>query len=168
MKSLVTRLNIDITRINDCALLLSGLQGEANANAVNALMQRFGDETSIVSEYVVKALSKKVDMEFVNSASRVMTANPVWQGWVFELRFFVLCKTHTVAINLKHPKESLVWEKSKILEVKDAECIDKGTLSNKTWIFPKWNQSCFDALYFHEYGRLDFVQITTANSHVYK
>jgi hypothetical protein len=32
----------------------------------------------------------------------------------------------------------------------------------------KWNQACFDAIFYHRKGVVDFVQVTLAKTHTYK
>ena len=51
---------------------MNGTQGAASADAINSLMQRVGDDTIVVSEYALKLLSAKVDMEFVSTAEKVL------------------------------------------------------------------------------------------------
>ena len=43
-------------------------------------------------------------------------------------------------------------------------------MSNNSWIKAnKWNQACFDIIFYHEAGRIDVIQLTRAAvSHKYK
>jgi hypothetical protein len=92
LAQLTSFLRDKIGTVTNYSDLLGGHQGDMSQVSVNSLMQRFGDSTGIVSEYVVRILSKKVDFSFINLGRAVMPSNSVWQGWIFELEFLVRCR----------------------------------------------------------------------------
>ena len=166
--ALKTRFAKYVERVEKPTTLLSGVQGVMSAPAVNALMQRFGNHTCVVSQYALRLLSTKVDMEFVSAAEGVFTENPSWQGWVLELKFMVMCKIGDVTVELENDK--VTWKHSGSITSWDGTDIEPGTLANNTWIIPgKWNQGCFDAIYFYQQGKVDIIQVTRATeNHEYK
>ena len=158
------RLVRDISRVKDYKQILSGMQGEASADAINSLMQRFGDATIVVSEYALKLLSAKVGMEFVSMAEKILPRNPSWQGWVFELKFMVKCQKEPSITVYGVVDTSLEYTWNKKGEISVFAYTDiPGSLDDNSWILPeKWNQGCFDAIFYHRKGVIDVIQITKA------
>jgi hypothetical protein len=73
-------------KVADYKIFFHAQFGESSATAVNSLTQTFKGKSIPVSKYVTNLLAEAYGLEFLNAAERVMTDNPSWQGWVFELR----------------------------------------------------------------------------------
>lgn len=151
--------------VNNYSLLLNGLQGCGVQSAVNSLMSCFsGGRKCTVSQYVTRLLSDKVSMDFVVIARNALPANPVLQGWVFDLEFFVRCHMGGVTLN-RAGGGTLSWDHS---DVTDLDSLVANGFPKKRWIYPlNWNQGLFDILYFKEKGDIDIIQITRAAEHRY-
>ena len=171
LDKLEERIVHDVSRVNGCKQILNGTQGEASADAINSLMQRFGDATIVVSEYALKLLSAKVGMEFVNMAEKILPCNPSWQGWVFELKFMVKCQKEAsiTVYGVVDTNLECTWKKKGEMSVFSDTYIPD-SLDDNSWILPeKWNQGCFDAIFYHRKGFIDVIQITKAqDKHDYK
>jgi len=161
-----------IDTVNDFMMLLRSQQGKSSTSATNTLTQTFGDNTVPLSEYVMKILSRKVDMGFVEQAAAIMRKNPSWQGWVFELRMMVLIRRGSFTFTaMDGTKRS--WTPQ------DRQTVRFNTNDNTTSlaVIPdncclepeKYNQGCFDLIFFWNKERIDFFQFTIAQKgHQYK
>jgi hypothetical protein len=106
------------------------------------------------------------------------TYNPAWQGWVFEFRLLhtlTKIKNTSEVLNLPSLDEAsypaLNVLVSNVLRYSGPDKGRKSFENNTLFIPEKWNQGCFDAVYFHENNGqrcFDFLNATIAESHVFK
>lgn len=173
-----------LAALSDFGLLLKGFAGEFSPLVLNSLISishenniGFTSSSRLVSEYVVKAVSQKVDETFTMEARRLNVGNPSWQGWIFELEFLR---------NLRHMSLSSGWEHHCFLSCRG----DEGTVTpielrvqgysefdgtsapplvNDSIIVPtRWNQGCFDAVHYSVEGgvrRFLFMNATISQVH---
>ena len=176
-------LNKALNKVEDKRVLLEGVGGLSSAAAVNSLVSVRPSETAtdityVVSQFVSRQLSLIVDDSFLQKLQLVNTDNPAWQGWVFEFRLLY-----------SMTKVKNTGEVYNLLSLDEASCPvlnvlvsfvlkyirpggDQPQLSENTFFIPeRWNQGCFDAVYFHyNDGKrcFDFLNATIAESHVFK
>lgn len=170
--------------VNEKSVLLGGLGGVSSPAAVNSLVSvRPSDEATdmsyVVSQYVSRKLSLVVEDSFMAKMQFVNGDNPAWQGWVFEFRLL-----H----NLRRMMNT--GEALNLLSLDEASCPALNVLINSVLIYSgpenpkkpfnnntlfipeKWNQGCFDAVYFHENDAgkrcFEFLNATIAESHIFK
>ena len=84
----------------------------------------------------------------------------------------VMCRLGEVTVEVQGPLPNveIKWSRSQMISVMEGDDLPKGELQNGTWIMPgKWNQGCFDAIYYHSVGVVDVIQVTIAKKkHDYK
>jgi hypothetical protein len=99
---------------------------------------------------VVKKLALLVDEAFTTKAQNINSDNPAWQGWVFELD---LIRKLRQSVRVK-TCISLKDENNADLEIKICAVIEFTgkdrfePTSNTLYLPTKWNQGCFDAVYY--------------------
>eukprot|EP00657_Telonema_sp_P-1_P000764 TRINITY_DN1148_c0_g1_i1.p1 TRINITY_DN1148_c0_g1~~TRINITY_DN1148_c0_g1_i1.p1 ORF type:complete len:277 (-),score=83.43 TRINITY_DN1148_c0_g1_i1:18-848(-) len=155
---------------------MQALMGDKSRDAVNHLYVRFGARTAIVSQYVTRQMSEKCAMSFVTQArtEALLLANPSFEGWVFEMKFFVLL-TQALANDSPLILQDESWTVAKIMEFDTLEGLDLNEIfQDGCWLKPKkFNQGGFDALQLfsgakeNEFG-LRVTQITIAKTHSLK
>lgn len=168
--------------VTDYGLLLAGLTGEAAPTAVNSLVSVRPSSGSIrncglVSEYVVKFLSQVVSAEFTTTAKRLNVDNPVWQGWIFEMKFLRrLCELDGAGkeLVLQRRDESGAYTDIVSIHVNSSHSQFDGqsipVLVHQSVIIPtRWNQGCFDAVYYSvdeaNVRHFLFINATIASEH---
>eukprot|EP01031_Cornospumella_fuschlensis_P030457 gene30457-36807_t len=128
----------------------------------------------IMSEYVIKKLSKAVSIKFVEQAALTLPGNPSWQGWVFELRMLVLLRT-TDELSLTRAANGervsipgrVVFDDFATNGFPESQAFL--LLANKRLLPEKFNQATFDLVHVHSEMNIDFFQFTTAEKrHEYK
>jgi hypothetical protein len=148
--------------------------GESSSSAVNTLTQSFDDECIPLSKYVMDCLSKRVGLAFVEQASAILLDNPSWQGWVFELRMMVLLQQQQLSLSFIAMNDTVVSWTAAHPQIIDIDASDHTRLPknipNACWLKPiKYNQGCFDLLFYHYSGKVDYFQFTKAKDpHEYK
>jgi hypothetical protein len=162
-----------IRSVGNFESLLRRQVGESSFSAVNTLTQSFGGEFVPLSKYVMDCLSKKVSLAFVDQAAAILLDNQSWQGWVFELRLMVLLRDQRslnfVAMN--GTRVSWTADHPVIIDIDASDHTRLPTnLPNGCWLKPiKYDQACFDLIYYHWAGRVDYFQFTIAKEdHEYK
>jgi hypothetical protein len=155
-----------VDEVSDKKALLHGRQGFAGQLAVNTLIAEFGGEAVLLSQYVTRLVAWCTDDTFIAEAERHLPNNPSWQGWVFEMKVIhMVRRDNTLSLKLSDGN-SLVLEGSAAPE-SFMELPARVPTSNM-WLLPeKWNQACFDLVFFTE-STLWFVQVTVAKTHQYK
>lgn len=165
-------------QVADKSLLLQGLSGVSSPLAVNSLVSvRPGDEEApqffVVSNYILRRLSLVVDDKLLEAMRSVNTENPVWQGWVFEFQFLQTLKRNICTtlntwndtgapLTISFSTNVEPYPSSKVRELTENVC----------YIPQKWNQGCFDAVFFHvdedQNKCFDFLNTTLAEHHKFK
>jgi hypothetical protein len=120
-----------------------------------------------------------VDKAFLEKMQHVNIDNPAWQGWVFEFRLLhslTNIKSTGCGFNLLSLDDASCSTLN--IEVSDVRRYSVPTsprncFENNTLFIPeKWNQGCFDAVYFHENDAgkrcFEFLNATIADSHIFK
>jgi hypothetical protein len=156
-ENVISVINTKINEVGDFSKLLSGLCGVSSEGFVNSLIGIYDNadsNTVLLSKYVIKVLSRKIDSTFIESAKNVLSSNPSWQGWVFELEFLTICKFkkrvqlfQLISVDLNETVESFLQ-----LDIVDVKTYPKemtGNLKSGTMIVPiLWNQACYDGCFF--------------------
>ena len=136
-------------------LVLKGFQGHRAPNYVHTLMlvlDETGDRSGLVSEYVVKMISMRVKLEFVEEAKKVLPNNPSWLGWVFELETIIKFRENTVTelVGLKHADRTDYVQRLCAAIVIDENMVSsRSALQTNSVIVPtSWCQGCFDLIHY--------------------
>jgi hypothetical protein len=134
-----------IKTCNDMKSILNGMTGAHSEQAVNHLLGHYklDDETErhpIISRFVAVEISKHCEASFVVAASNLSISffNPSWDGWVFQIDFFMQLRTaHEKMTELrltnKATKKSVVSSSSK-KDQPDEKIIEEGTV--EAWKVP--------------------------------
>ena len=155
-----------VAEVNDKKVLLQGRQGIAGQLAVNTLIAEFGGESVLLSQFVARLVAWDVDAAFIAKAERLLPNNPSWQGWVFEMKVIHMVTKHNT-LSLKLSDDDCLVLKGSAAPELFMELPARVPTSNM-WLLPeKWNQACFDLVFFTE-STLWFVQVTVAKTHKYK
>lgn len=101
--------------INDVESFVKNLTGSNSEQSVNRLVSFFGQgNEGLVSEYVVRALTMKCELSFVNTfIQQVVKNNPAFHGWMIELQFLANLRaetknTHLISVLTSEGTES--WD----------------------------------------------------------
>lgn len=142
--------------IQDKSVLLNGLQGHLTPATVHSLMglRKGFSESCLVSQFVTKQLSKRVDLNFVTAARSVMPDNPSWQGWVFELEILVNVR-RSVGKEIIVQNNSIDANNSIKLTISGIKRFLKNDgvrvfENNKVYIPDLWCNPCFDFVHFRK------------------
>jgi len=133
------------TALTDCSdiKLLSGMRGDASALATNTLIQLTEKGRFLISEYVVRKLSARVDAEFVKLARQVCR-NPSLDGWILEMDFLIRIKHPSGMTLYALSNEPRVWEFLGQTDFHDPSDISE---IKTGWLVPdRWNQGGYDAV----------------------
>ena len=153
LEDAIQNINNSFSRIEQYADLLGGLTGDSSRVAVHSLMQYEKGATGPVSKYVTLKLESKVDLQFINEAKNILTDNPSFQGWIFELEVISKIKKDSGGRCKQFFDHTLITP----------------DMPDGTWLIPtKYNQGGFDLLFYKSKGQVEAVQITRAKKHVYK
>ena len=168
--TLIVLLNQQVHQVTDYSSLLRGNLGNSSQFVINSLMQVFNDKTTIISLYVVKCIATKVDISFAKQAEYILPENPVWQGWVYELKFLINIRKNECIKYYTCDGNIMEWYKNgNLIEFEDSKYLSNIVMKNNSWLVPmKYNQPAFDAIFFNEMGNIDFFQVTLAKNHKYK
>ena len=111
-------------------------------------------------------------LEFVNAAKNVLTENPSFQSWIFELDFISRLRLASKRTSDKSLRLYALNKSFRVVLVHHIELFSQSTnnqLKNNTVFFPlKWNQGCFDVVYYELVNGVmffTFFQCTIAQSH---
>lgn len=163
-------LDYKLSKVENKSVLLRGMGGPGANNAVNTLLSLHCGQTRIVSQYVMVSLSRTVDDAFITEARSINRDNPSWQGWVFELLFLkTLRKSTKVPICDAAGTPVIPAEISRCLDYDGTKL--EGLVSGTLYIPTRWNQGCFDAVFYYESQDVKnfvFMNATIAASHDYK
>ena len=156
----------DINALYNITDVLKGVLGQCTDRTINSLFQTHGGHVDIVSDYAKFVISNRADLSFVVEARRMVPDNPVWLGWVLELEFRVRIRKGPVKVEVFNVEEVIEFPRSEILHVWSAKDLTSVTLRNGTWIIPrKWNQGCFDFIYYREQGDVIGFNVTRGSKH---
>ena len=160
------RVQRDISVVDDVKKILSAAKaGQCSDRNINSLFKSRDGVFEFVSDYAKECLSLSADLSFVQEARRVLYQNPAWLGWVLELEFLFRIRKGEVRIKIRDGAE-IVYPRSEIVQIRDANDIDVSKLKDGTWISPyKWNQPCFDFIYFRALGDVDVLNVTRSVQH---
>jgi len=182
-------INSWISSCTDMRLITNGMQGNRSPTTVNHLLSRNREgKCWIISRYVALKLSTRCEAAFVSEASSLsMTfANPSWNGWVFQIDFFLqlrMAETNRQGLVLQRQEGSETWTVPNRVEFRDPkdfqgnpvkadpnqESENKKGIKLNDWLIPtKWNQGCYDAAQLLPENSLRIVQVTRAASHSLK
>jgi hypothetical protein len=167
-------IDFKIKQVPNYESLLRNQVGSSSVSAVNTLSQSFGDNTIVLSKYVMDCLSQKVGLAFVDQASAILLDNGSWQGWVFELRMMVLLRQQRLSWSFIVMNGSTMNWDAVHPQIIDIDSSDHNLLPRNIphgcWLKPiKYDQGCFDLLYYHCPGQIDFFQFTVSKKkHDYK
>ena len=84
-----------------------------------------------------------------------------------------LVRNYKIKITRTSPKGEITlqnrWKtNSKIIEIQDAAELQREIkqVEDNCWIFPKkWNQACFDVIYYFKAGKVDVINVTISKQH---
>ena len=158
--------------------LLSNYIGPASASAVNSLLStKTVDDSlviSVISEYVTKSLSTRINpqdrLRFIGEAREMSPDNPSWQGWLTELDVILRVKDSVndvfVVWNEDGSERSFVCQFVRYIPLNGL--VSQQFIKAQTFYIPiKFNNACFDLVYFGN-DNLVFFQVTDSSSeHVY-
>ena len=146
-----TDLDTKLSAVENCSSLLAGLGGVKSVAAVNTLLSVYpGQHVGLVSKYVMRQLAKRVDASFTASARNDNSGNPSWQEWVFEMELTRRLRM-SASIPFEYFDESGQSHVLAINQVQDYNGLAINLTTSGTIIYPtKWNQGCFDFVYYCE------------------
>lgn len=170
-----TRTNIIDRQVARLSCTGDDLASQQSREALNQLCQQV-DKTGgsfIVSKYVYRELAKKAGSILVSFTKMIKSNNLTWLCWIFESKFLSHAKKcqggKLFLRKAVHHWLPLVkglsiheWEPHYDPEVNP-------TLRSQCFYEPfKWNQGCYDALYYLQTGRVHhyyFFQVSRAQKH---
>jgi hypothetical protein len=177
-----------LERVENSNVLSSALRGAVASTAVNHVMGLEKDEEGYVriicSIYIQRQLSNIFRVELIQSAKNLASTlgNPAFAGLVLEADFDNRVMTSS-CLKVKDRDEADVveaWDAGNYVEF-SAESDLQGGMTRKfdgsearrnkkeikvgTWLLPKWNQGCYDAVQLLENNTLRFVQVTMGKTH---
>ena len=124
--------------------------------------------------YALRKLAAEVDDSFIRCAKNYNLNNSSWQGWVFELAFLQRfhCSTrHNVPCSMFGDNNVTQFSRN-ISVIREYDGSKLKDLSDGTVFIPfKWNQGCFDAVYYFVSDGIRhfmFFGATIAETHDYK
>jgi hypothetical protein len=181
-------INRYIESVENSNVLSSALRGAVASTAVNHVMGLEKDEERYVriicSTYTQRQLSHNFRVELIQSAKNLASTldNPAFAGLVLEADFDNRVMTSS-CLNVKGRDEADVveaWDAGNYVEF-SAESDLQGGVTRKfdgssvkaniklikvgTWLLPKWNQGCYDAVQLLDKKKLRFVQVTMGKTH---
>lgn len=179
-----------IGRLPNGYAILFSQQGPFSASAVNsAQSMRPGSERNTpvyfpLSQYLVKRLRSKLDIESKNSLITACSNNPAWQGWAFELLVLeAMAGLVEQNKNLMHTASSQLYGFHLLCGDTQWSITAKSTMDysvkkylglpqGDTIYFPnKWNQGCFDVVLYTQTNQgmqFDFINATLSTKHPFK
>ena len=175
-----------INRVSDSGVLRYALTGGVGNKDVNHIMglEREGDKgvRTIGSMYIQRALSGKFRDDLIKAAKNLATVlqHPGFHGLVLEADFIDRVMRYNVLNVTSNEGAVESWSAEhyvefgvlgdllgKVKRKSDGSEIWENIKSIKigTWLFPKWNQGCYDAVQLIESNCLRIVQVTTGKRH---
>jgi len=86
-----------VQKVSNMDEVIKGLQGHKSTLAVNHITYSIGkNQFTLVSQFVTRLLGRICNAQFVVAATRHarLMNNPAFDGWIFEMDFFVLLKIY--------------------------------------------------------------------------
>jgi len=175
-----------VDRVSDPRVLHSAFGGAAAETAVNHIMglEREGNKSvrTICSAYIQRALCLKFRKHLIEAAKNLGTVllHPGFHGLILEADFcdrvmhsaLLTVKSDVGAdetwsagcyVNFVRVEDLLGKVKRKLDGSEIRENIK--SIKNGTWLFPSWNQGCYDAAQLLDGGVMRIVQVTIGKTH---
>jgi hypothetical protein len=151
--------------VSDYDLILRGLRGDRSKGSVNSLMQIRNGVSMPISQYILRKLSSKIDLSFIESMESINPNNPSWQGLVFEMKMIQrICKCSDSFRLVDSDNSTVFWPSGRDganIEDYDPDTFNgslKGMKPN-TWYIPlKFNQGVLDIIFVKNEFECDIFQ----------
>ena len=102
-------------------------------NFITSFIQVFNGKTTILSFYVIKCIATKVDLAFFTQDKDILPGNPVWQGWVYKLKFLINIRKNKFTCE----GNSMKWAKTgNIIELEDSKNLGNLVVKDNSWLVP--------------------------------
>jgi hypothetical protein len=165
INSIINIIEAALCRASNARQLMSCLNGQGNDAITNSLFQSFGYHTQLVSEYAVKRVANIVDLEFIHSAKNILTSNPSFQGWIFELEVISMIRKKNILLTDKnHPWNS----HTALLDFTDKNDRNLLNVEPNTLLIPReYNHGLFDIMLYVCPGLIRVANITMAKVHLF-
>eukprot|EP01041_Mallomonas_annulata_P005540 gene5540-11161_t len=169
MDDQISRVDVDVEEYSKVLRGVIGYKSESSLNSLMSIFRLFGSETesTFISEYVCKAVSKHCSATIIDMCRNSMSDDPIWQYWVTKM---------DVLGRIERIKALEVWDSNnicvlrnklptkKVLKFCDVSDLKGLQLEKGQYILPKAYYQHFDALYVMESNKLRIIQITNDNS----
>lgn len=167
------------SRIGNISDALTANAGGAAKFAVTQLfpLVSFGENAVIVSQYVARRLSSKVEASFLQMAlvNPALQQIPSLDGWIFQMDFFyqlLVASRMNTKLSVRHKDNDHIdeWDVGAIRSFYNLDDVSvfSNSIRENDWLNPtKVNQGCYDAVQLCK-DRIRFVQVTRAKSHSLK
>jgi hypothetical protein len=154
-----------LCRAPNAGQLMSCLYGQGNDSITNSLFQSFGNHHQLLSEYVVKRVTNIVDQEFINNAKCILSYNPSFQGWIFELEVISMIRKKSILLtDSNHPWNS----HTSLIDFTDNNDSNLLNIQPNTLLIPReYNHGLFDIMLYVQPGLIRVANITMAKFHLF-